>query len=72
MIINKPISTTAIYSLLTYFIGYYVGADFHNYYKSQQNFRKLESDLININSDLINIKYKLDKIDNRLDTMNDK
>jgi hypothetical protein len=61
----EPISTTAIYSLLTYFIGYYVGADFHNYYKSQQNFRHVESELIDI-------KRKLNTIDNRLDTMNDK
>jgi hypothetical protein len=61
----EPVSTTAIYSLLTYFIGYFVGADFHNYYKSQQNFRHLESELISINR-------KLDKIDNRLDTMNNK
>lgn len=58
------VSTTIICNILTTFFGYYVGTDFINYYKSQQNFRELESDLIYI-------KHKLDKIDNRLDTMND-
>ena len=61
----EPITTTAIYSLLTYFIGYYVGADFYNYHKSQQNFCELESKLIQIN-------YKLDEIENRLVRMNNK
>jgi hypothetical protein len=61
----EPVSTTAIYALLSYFIGYYVGGDLYNYYKSQQNFRHIESELIDI-------KRKLNTIDNRLDTMNDK
>ena len=29
----EPVTTTVIYSTLCYFIGYYVGADLHSYYK---------------------------------------
>jgi hypothetical protein len=62
----EPISTTAMYSLLTYFIGYYIGADFYNYCKSQQNVRNTESELININRTLNNIENRLDTINNKL------
>ena len=55
----EPVSTTVIYSLLTYFIGYYIGADFYDYYKSQQNFRELKNDLYDIKSSLNDIKNKL-------------
>jgi len=54
----EPVSTTVICNILTYFIGYYIGADFYNYYKSQQNFRELKNDLNEIKSSLNYIKNK--------------
>jgi len=54
----EPISTTAIYSLLTYFIGYYVGADFYNYYKFRESYYELKNDLNEIKSSLNYIKNK--------------
>jgi len=55
----EPVSTTIIYSTLTWFIGYYVGADFYNYYKSRQAFDELKSKLDEVT-------YKLDRINCKL------
>ena len=55
----EPISTTTIYSLLTYFIAYYVGGDLYSYYKTREAFQQ-------VNSNLNEINYKLDKLNNKL------
>jgi hypothetical protein len=62
----EPISTTVICNILTYFIGYYIGADFYNYYKSQQNFREIKDDLFDIKEDLLDIKSSLNYIKNKV------
>lgn len=55
----EPVSTTIIYSTLTWFIGYYVGADFYNYYKSRQAFDELKSKLDDVSNKLNIINGKL-------------
>ena len=54
----EPVSTTAIYSLLTYFIGYYVGGDLYNYYKAREAFHEFKNDLNEIKLSLKYIKNK--------------
>jgi hypothetical protein len=55
----EPVSTTLIYNTLVYFIAYYVGTDFYNYCKSQQNYREMQADILDIRSSLNCIKNKL-------------
>jgi hypothetical protein len=54
----EPVSITAIYNLLTFFVGYYVGTDFYNYYKFRQGYHELKNDLNEIKSSLNYIKNK--------------
>ncbi len=44
----EPVSTTVIYSTLVYFIGYYIGSDFYNYYKFRESFNEIKNELDNI------------------------
>lgn len=55
----EPISTTAIYSLLTYFLAYYVGCDLYNYYKTRESFQEIKNKLDDINSNLYKLNNKL-------------
>ena len=44
----EPITT--ICYLLTYSVGYFIGADLYNYYKAQEGLRDLRNDLHDLNS----------------------
>jgi len=55
----EPVSTTAIYSLLTYFIAYYVGGDLYNYYKTREDFQQVKRQLNDINNKLDNLNNKM-------------
>ena len=57
-LLMEPVSITAIYNLLTFFVGYYVGSDFYNYYKFRQGYHELKNDLNETKSSLNYIKNK--------------
>ena len=61
----EPVSITAIYNLLTFFVGYYVGSDFYNYYKFREVYHELKNDLNEIKNDLNEIKSTLNYIKNK-------
>jgi uncharacterized phage infection (PIP) family protein YhgE len=50
---------TIICYLLTYSMGYFIGADFYNFYKLRENFRELRDDLNDIKSVLNEINYNI-------------
>jgi hypothetical protein len=54
----EPVSTTAIYNLLTFLVGYYVGTDFYNYYKARTEFNEIQRRLDNIETSLHYLKNK--------------
>jgi hypothetical protein len=54
----EPVSITAIYNLLTFFVGYYLGNDFYNYYKFREGYHEIKNDLNEIKSTLNYIKNK--------------
>ncbi len=53
----EPVTT--ICYLLTYSIGYFIGADLFNYYKLRENFRELRADLYDMKSVLKEINYSI-------------
>ena len=55
----EPVSTTIIYSTLTWFIGYFVGSDFFNYYKDRSDFNEVKDKLDDINKEIRIIRTKL-------------
>lgn len=55
----EPVSTTIIYSTLTWFIGYFVGSDFFNYYKDRSDFNEVKDKLDDINREIRIIHTKL-------------
>jgi hypothetical protein len=55
----EPVTTTAIYSTLCYFIGYYVGADLHNYYKQTVRHNETINKLDSIESRLSSIESRI-------------
>ena len=55
----EPISTTSIYYLMIYFIGYYIGTDLYNYCKYRQDIDEVKNNLNEIKSTLNNIRNKI-------------
>jgi hypothetical protein len=54
----EPITTTVIYSTLTWFIGYFIGTDFYNYYKAREEFNELRRRIDDIDRNLNYLKNK--------------
>ena len=44
----EPVSISAICTLLIYFVGYYIGTDFYNYYKARTEFNEIQRRVDNI------------------------
>ena len=38
----EPVTTTSIYYLLTYFVGYYTVSDIYNYFKYRQDMNEIK------------------------------
>jgi hypothetical protein len=55
----EPVTTTLIYSTLCYFIGYYVGADLHSYYKQTVRHNETMNKLDSIESRLSSIESRI-------------
>jgi hypothetical protein len=55
----EPVTTTVIYSTLCYFIGYYVGADLHSYYKQTVRHNETMNKLDSIESRLSSIESRI-------------
>jgi hypothetical protein len=55
----EPVTTTVIYSTLCYFIGYYVGADLHSYYKQTVRHNETINKLNSIESTLRSIESRI-------------
>jgi len=55
----EPVTTTVIYSTLCYFIGYYVGADLHSYYKQIVRHNETMNKLDSIESRLRSIESRI-------------
>jgi len=55
----EPVTTTVIYSTLCYFIGYYVGADLHSYYKQTVRHNETMNKLDSIESRLRSIESRI-------------
>jgi hypothetical protein len=55
----EPVTTTVIYSTLCYFIGYYVGTDFHSYYKQTMRHNQTINKLDSIESRLSSIESRI-------------
>jgi hypothetical protein len=55
----EPVTTTVIYSTLCYFIGYYVGADLHSYYKQIVRHNETMNKLDSIESRLSSIESRI-------------
>ncbi len=54
-----PVTTYALYSTLCCFIGYYVGADLHNYYKQTVRHNETMNKLDSIESRLSSIASRI-------------
>jgi|SaaInl5LU_22_DNA_1037371.scaffolds.fasta_scaffold238830_2 DNA-directed RNA polymerase subunit N (RpoN/RPB10) len=48
--------------ILTYFCGYYIGSDFYNYYKSQQNYKNTIHTLDTITTTLSRIETRITEL----------
>lgn len=55
----EPVTTTVIYSTLCCFIGYYVGTDFHSYYKQTMRHNETINKLDSIESRLSSIESRI-------------
>lgn len=59
----EPVTT--VFYLLTYPIGYFIGADLYNYYKLRENFRELRDDLYDMKSVLKEINYSINDLNKK-------